>query len=130
MKRICLIEHNDQVAQSLSDTLADTGFSVTAFHRDADALKSITAEPPDLLILELFLPDQGSIEMLVSIREAVPGLPVLILVGEPHQLAWSSVAHALRLGANAALQAPFSPEELSNAVARSLEQPSLDSVLC
>jgi DNA-binding response OmpR family regulator len=117
MKRICLVEHHRELNQHLCDTLTHAGCPVAAFYEADAALDHIAVERPDVVILELFLPDSEGIQTLLTIREALPGLPVLIVVGQPHLLSACSIALALKLGADAALQAPFSDDELMDALA-------------
>jgi DNA-binding response OmpR family regulator len=130
MKRICLVEHYRELNQRLCNTLTDAGFLVAAFHEVAAALDHIAVEQPDLVILELFLPDTDGIETLLAMREALPRLPVLILVAQPHILSACSVALARKLGADAALQAPFSRDELMDALTRMEHLQAPQPVLC
>jgi two-component system response regulator CssR len=130
MKRICLVEHHRELNQHLCDTLARAGCPVAAFYEAAAALDHIAVEQPDLVILELFLPEGEGIQTLLTIREALPNVPVLIVVGQPHLLSACSIALALRLGADAALQAPFSDDELMDALTQVEHQNPPQPALC
>lgn len=129
MKRICLIEHRPEASQQLRELLTQAGYAVSAFLKSSDGFVHMLPEPPDLAIVEMFLPDNDGVEMLLSIRGPFPDLPVLMIAAAPHALAFSSLAMALRLGADAALQAPFSTDELLATVGRLVGRNSLNAVL-
>ena len=125
MKHVCLIEHDESLNAFISAALVKAGFLVTSFRTSSDAREHIFSQPPDLAIVELFLPGVDGIETMYALRRLFPDLSVLMLVGQPHVLAFSSIARALKLGANSALQAPFSGCELVLKVNRMLEQYAL-----
>lgn len=67
----------------------------------------------DVLILDVFLPGRGGLEVLGEVRRVAPGLPVLVLgLGTDEQLA----VRVLRAGAQAVLDSRAQPEELIEAV--------------
>ena len=124
MKYICLIEHQRQLNARLCRLLAQPGVTVTAFTSATPALEHIAAEPPDLAIVELFLPDPDGIETLLALRDRLPDLPIIVLVGQPNRLAIPAVNLALKLGANSAVQAPLCVSQLFAVVNRVLQSSS------
>ena len=123
MKHICIIEHHQAVNAQLVRLLSQPGFFVSTFEQAGAALEVILAEPPDIAVVELFLPETDGIEILLALRVHFPDLPVVMLVGQSHALAYSSVNMALKLGANAAIQAPLCGTEVFRIVHRLLYEP-------
>lgn len=79
----------------------------------AQAFESIRAARPDLIVLDLNLPDQNGFVVLQEIRRHWPELPVLILSIQPEE---HMAVRALKAGANGFLNKESAPEELLKAV--------------
>ncbi len=109
--RIVVIDDDDQIRRLLVRLLVPAGYAVSEFGTAEEALASIRTEPPDLVLLDLKLPDRSGHEVLEDIRSdpATRLLPVVMLTG----LATTAAKiRAQSEGVTDFLAKPFSPEEL------------------
>ena len=124
MKRILIIEDDPALSQYLSDILAKAGYEVSAAVNGFKGLEAISANPPDLIILDIFMPEKDGLEVLMELRRRSHKLRVLVTSGKQHLLSGSSLQLAAKLGASATLAKPFTPKELLSQVAKLLENPN------
>jgi two-component system, OmpR family, alkaline phosphatase synthesis response regulator PhoP len=106
---ILLIEDNPGFAEGLRQNLEFDGYRVTVAADVAASARAISADPPDLIILDLMLPDGNGYDVLRTIRERDSVTPVLLLT------ALSEEAHKVRgfrLGADDYVTKPFGLLEL------------------
>lgn len=106
---ILLVEDDRSLTRALRQALQKQGYSVNAVDRGADALHVIATEPPDIMILDLGLPDMDGIGVLKRVRERDPDLPVLLLTARA-QL--DDKITGLDSGADDYLAKPFEMTEL------------------
>lgn len=112
--RIILVVDDDKFMRvAVCDSLKDDGYElVEAEHGDA-ALAQLDRISPDLVILDLFMPQKSGLETLGEIRKRDPELPVLILSSLDTT---ATIEEAIRLGATDFISKPFHPMEISLAV--------------
>jgi DNA-binding response OmpR family regulator len=106
---ILLIEDNPGFAEGLRQNLEFDGYRVTVAADVASSSRALSADPPDLIILDLMLPDGNGYDVLRTIRERDSVTPVLLLT------ALSEEAHKVRgfrLGADDYVTKPFGLLEL------------------
>jgi DNA-binding response OmpR family regulator len=106
---ILLIEDNPGFAEGLRQNLEFDGYRVTLAADVATSARAISADSPDLIILDLMLPDGNGYDVLRTIRERDSVTPVLLLT------ALSEEAHKVRgfrLGADDYVTKPFGLLEL------------------
>lgn len=106
---ILLAEDDRSLTQALQQALQKQGYSVNAVHRGDMALHVIATEPPDIMILDLGLPDMDGLDVLRRIRERHVDLPVLVLTARD-QL--DDKITGLDSGADDYLAKPFEMTEL------------------
>jgi putative two-component system response regulator len=109
--RILIVDDDEQVRGLLRRVLAAAGYSIEELSSAEDALARIREDPPDLVLLDLNLPDKSGHEVLEAVRSepATRLLPVVMITGS------ASTAERLRaqsLGVTDFLTKPFSSEEL------------------
>ncbi len=76
---ILLVEDDADLAAGLLEALRKEGFAINHVANGRDALHVIAAEPPDIVILDLGLPDMDGLTVLRRMRPDHPELPVLLL---------------------------------------------------
>jgi two-component system alkaline phosphatase synthesis response regulator PhoP len=106
---ILLIEDNPGFADGLRQNLEFDGYRVTVAADVASSARALAADPPNLIILDLMLPDGNGYDVLRTIRERDSVTPVLLLT------ALSEEAHKVRgfrLGADDYVTKPFGLLEL------------------
>lgn len=105
---ILVIDDEPQILRALRTILTEKKFQVTIANRGEEGLALAAANPPDMVILDLGLPDINGIEVCARLREWTQ-IPILILSvrdGEHDKVA------ALDKGADDYLTKPFGIEEL------------------
>jgi len=119
-KKILLVEDEALIRIQMVSALESAGFSVVQAETGAEALTAMEAVAPDLMILDILLPDMEGWEILRRVRdgEEVRTLPVLVVSG----LENVNVALAQARGADDFLTKPISPRVLVDTVVRLLGQ--------
>lgn len=108
---ILSVEDDDNVAYVITTTLQLSGYSVTRAKTGREALRlALEGNRPDLMILDVMLPDLNGFEVCQRLREAGANIPVIFLT------AADSVGDKVRgliIGGDDYLAKPFSVEELA-----------------
>ena len=107
--RLLLVEDTERLAQSLAQGLREEGIDVRPAATGAAALSALAADPPDIAILDLGLPDLDGMEVLIRAREAGFRQPILVLTARD---AVESRVEALDRGADDYVIKPVAFEEL------------------
>ncbi len=115
-----MVEDEAPLQEALCAALWNAGFAPEQAHSGTQALAALAAGPPDLLVLDIGLPDVDGWEVLKRVRgeERTRDLPVLILTGLEHIHA----DQAMALGADEFLAKPVSARVLVETAARLLKQ--------
>ena len=110
-KRISIIEDEPFIIEALSFLLEREGFVVSSISDGADALNFITTTPPDLLILDIMLPNVSGMKILEDIRKTtgIETLPVLMLTAKGQK---KDRLAAEQAGVSLFMTKPFSNTEL------------------
>jgi two-component system response regulator QseB len=77
--KILLIEDDLDLGNGVRIALADQGFDVIWVRRKEDALHQIDACVPELVLLDLGLPDGDGMSLMTYMRQQLKGIPVIIL---------------------------------------------------
>ena len=109
MKRILLVEDNLDLAEGLQRNLEHDGFRVSHASTAAGAIDVCLREAPDLIVLDLGLPDRDGYHVLEQIRDRGCPAPVLILSARGLE---SDKVRGFRLGADDYVTKPFGVMEL------------------
>ncbi len=107
--RLLLVEDDTSLAAGLSLALRNKGFAVNHVARGDHALLAVQTDPPDLIILDLGLPDMDGLDVLRQLRNTNRTIPVLILTARD---TISEKVAGLDLGADDYLAKPFDIDEL------------------
>jgi two-component system OmpR family response regulator/two-component system response regulator QseB len=108
--RILLVEDDASLALGLCDALGREGFVVNHVASGAEALAAVRAEAPDMLVLDLGLPDMDGLEVLARLRADGQVLPVLVLTARS---GLEDRVAGLDRGADDYLPKPFEIKELA-----------------
>ena len=109
MSRILLVEDTREIAEALQDSLEAEGYVVALATKAAHALALSTSHRPDLIVLDLGLPDRDGYDVLRELRERGSEVPVLILSARREE---ADKLAGFRLGADDYVTKPFSRPEL------------------
>jgi len=125
-KKILVVDDEPQIINFITMNLEPENFRVVSARDGYEALEKVTRELPDLVILDVMMPDMNGFETLKKIRE-LSSVPVIFLSVKGQEL---DRVHGLDLGADDYMTKPFSPRELVSrmrAVLRRTEAKSLAS---
>jgi two-component system KDP operon response regulator KdpE len=106
--RILLVDDEVSIQRAVAPLLRSRGYEVEVAGTGADALKAVGMRTPDLMVLDLGLPDLEGSEVCRRVR-ATSALPIIVLSARG---ADADKVAALDLGADDYVTKPFSPEEL------------------
>ncbi len=119
MTHILLIEDNAGFAEGLRQNLEFEGYRVTLAANAAESAIALSTEWPDLIILDIMLPDGNGYDVLRRVRERDSVTPVLMLTALSDE---SHKVRGLRLGADDYVTKPFGLLELLARVATLLRR--------
>lgn len=108
MTHILAVDDDDDVRELLAEYLGHEGFRVTLAPTGAAMTEALEAEPVDLVLLDLRLPDGDGLSLIRQLRTE-SRLPVIILSGRVEDV---DRIVGLELGADDYLTKPFNPREL------------------
>jgi DNA-binding response OmpR family regulator len=106
---LLLVEDDPLLRQALVHDLADRGHAVRSAPNALEALRDVAACPPDLVVLDLGLPDLDGAQALRMIRGLHPDVPVIIASARDSDV---DVVRLLHAGADDYLVKPFTSEQL------------------
>ncbi len=106
--RILVVEDDPGILRALKTNLSRHGFDVETAETGGDAIDSYVLRPPDLILLDLGLPDIDGTEVIREVR-ARAGTPIVVLSVRGAE---RDKVSALDLGADDYLTKPFGVEEL------------------
>jgi len=109
MTRILLIEDNRDLAYGLRNNLEIEGFSVEVCEDGRSGLEAAQRSQPQLVILDLMLPELDGFRVLRALREEKSRVPILILTARGEE---ADKVRGLRLGADDYVTKPFGLLEL------------------
>ena len=108
-ERLLLVDDEDNLRSMLEAALRHNGFDVSAVANGRDALDRATNDRPDLIVLDVMLPDLDGFEVCRRLRTDGNRTPVLFLTAKD---ATEDKVRGLTLGGDDYLVKPFSLEEL------------------
>jgi two-component system, OmpR family, KDP operon response regulator KdpE len=105
---VLVVEDEPQIVRGLKVIMRQAGFDVRAAETMQEALDAVAVRPPDVMILDLVLPDGNGVEIVEQVR-TWSGLPIIVLsaVGDEREK-----VRALNAGADDYVTKPFGSEEL------------------
>lgn len=121
-EKILLVEDDVPLASLLSEYLTSQGFSVEVLHRGSEVKKRVIAGRPDLVILDLMLPDASGLDICRSLREGWRG-PILMLTAMKDDI---DIVTGLEIGADDYLGKPVAPRVLLARIRALLRRSSTD----
>jgi DNA-binding response OmpR family regulator len=122
LTKILLVDDEVLITDSLSYSLQREGFEVRSVIDGAQALKSIPEFEPDLIVLDLILPDMSGFEVCRRLR-ATTNTPVIMLTARSEEI---DRVLGLEVGADDYLAKPFSFRELLARIRATLRRVELD----
>ena len=84
-KRILIVEDEPDIVRGLKDALTFEGFTVEARGTGAEGLSAAADWQPDLVLLDLMLPDDNGYRVCEALRARDPAVPIIILTAKAQE---------------------------------------------
>ena len=109
MTRILVVDDEPPIRRLLRTSLASQGFQIVEAATGSEALDEVEQAPPDLIVLDLGLPDMQGQEVIRLLREQGSAVPIVVLSSRTDE---TGKVEALDLGADDYVTKPFGTDEL------------------
>jgi DNA-binding NtrC family response regulator len=119
---ITIIDDERNIQATLIAILERRGYATTSAYTAKQGLQVVAEEKPDVVLMDLGLPDSEGLELLREIRTANPGLPIIVITAND---SLNNAIASIKEGAFHFIAKPYVPEELLSLVAKALEQKGL-----
>ncbi len=106
--KILAVDDEKRMVRFIQLNLEQDGFQVITAYNGKEALEQVRTQLPDLVLLDIMMPDINGFEVLKKIRE-VSSVPVIMLTAKGEE---DDRIQGLELGADDYITKPFSPREL------------------
>ena len=109
--RVLVVEDEPDIRDLVAFHLEREGFQVRTARSGTDALKQVETAPPDLIVLDLMLPELGGLDVCRRLRQnsSTASVPVIMLTAKKEEV---DRIVGLEIGADDYVTKPFSPKEL------------------
>jgi len=121
--RVLIVDDNQDCIAVLRRMLISQGFEVAAVQSAADALDYLADSVPDVMLLDLMMPEMDGFELLQRVREvnATARMPVIILSAKTND---DDVMLGYQYGADYYLTKPFTSDQVRRGIDLVLNRPS------
>jgi DNA-binding NtrC family response regulator len=102
-EQILVVDDDNAQRQFLGDRLRHAGFEIIEGQNGVEAVQLVAQHEPDLVMLDMIMPDMDGLTALQKIKEAQPGLPVLVLTAHA---SIQSAVEAIKQGAEEFIPKP------------------------
>ncbi len=122
--RILIVDDEKSIRDIFTLVLEEKGYAVRSAENGAAGTAAAAAFRPDVLLLDMNLPDMSGLDVLADVRARLPGCRIIIIT------AYGTIKNAVeatKLGAYAYLEKPVDNEELLLLVERALEVKQLEA---
>src|SRR4051812_16522110 len=111
MERVLIVDDDPDIQRLVSYNLTQAGYEVATAETGRTALESVQKHPPDLIILDLMLPDVDGMEVCRTLRQREDSrrIPIVMLTARGEEI---DRVIGFELGADDYVMKPFSPREL------------------
>jgi CheY-like chemotaxis protein len=115
--KVCIIDDDELTRAHMARTLEAEGFAVVEAQTAKQGLELVAESEPDVVLVDLIMPDQDGLETIGALRRRWPDMPIIAISGGGRIGPSLYLELAARLGATACLSKPLSVEQFRQAVA-------------
>lgn len=108
MKKVVIVDDDKEIAELLSVYIKNEDFDVKTFYDGTSALEYLKCNNPDILLLDIMIPDIGGFEILAEIRKE-KYYPVIFISAKDNSY---DILNGLTLGGDDYIKKPFNPLEV------------------
>jgi two-component system nitrogen regulation response regulator NtrX len=120
---ILVVDDEESILETLTGILEDEGYEVISASSGESALNKFSETVPDIVLLDVWMPDMDGIETLKKIREKNSNVSIIMISGHSNI---DTAVHAIKLGAYDFLEKPLSLEKVLILIRRALEKQTLE----
>lgn len=120
--KIVVVDDERPVLLTLEALLSRHGYEPQLAHTATAGLAAVRKSKPDLVLLDLGLPDADGLDVLKELKAELPQLPVIILTAND---SLSNAVESIKQGAFHFISKPYAVEELLSLITRAIEQRQL-----
>ncbi len=117
-QKILIVDDEVSILQSLSGILEDEGYGIGLAGSAEEALEKVKKDPPDLMLLDIWMPGADGLTVLEEVKKLYPLIPVIIISG--HGTIETAVK-ATRMGAFDFIEKPLSIERVIVSIQNAIE---------
>jgi len=121
--KVLIVDDEESILETLTGILEDEGHEVITASSGEKALMLFNESPPDLVLMDVWMPGMDGIETLKSIKEKNREACVIMISGHSNI---DTAVHAIKLGAYDFMEKPLSLEKVTLLVRRAIEKQSLE----
>ena len=121
MAKILIIEDDADVRAAIEAGLTKSGHSVLPTANGKDGLNALRQGMVDLVVTDIFMPEQEGLETITALRKQYPSLPVIAISGG-NVVSGEMLLVARELGAQEVIEKPFGLNSLLTAVGKVLQK--------
>jgi DNA-binding response OmpR family regulator len=118
MARILIIDDDPDTRLMLEEILKSACHQTVTAADGKEGVKQYLANPADLVITDIFMPDQDGFQTITELRKQFPSVSIIAISGKDSVVGILSIARTL--GAVGVLQKPFTPAQLLTAADNAL----------
>ncbi|MDD2228376.1 MAG: sigma-54 dependent transcriptional regulator [Candidatus Cloacimonetes bacterium] len=116
--KVLVIDDEKNICLTISNILTDEGYEVLSCYTAKCGLSMAEESEPDIILLDVKLPDINGLEVLAKLKKSQPGIPVVMISGNS---SISDAVKAIKLGAFDFLEKPLSLPKVKLTIAKALE---------
>ena len=111
MERVLIVDDDPDIVRLVRYNLSHSGYDVQSAGSGREALELVERQPPDLVVLDVMLPDVDGLEVCRTLRQHASSkhIPILMLTARGEEI---DRVVGFELGADDYVSKPFSPREL------------------
>ncbi len=117
MCKVLIVDDSTFLRENLAKLLSDHGYETTCAEDGVQALKAYRADRPDIVLMDITMPNMNGMDALVQLRAINPRARVIIITALDQKLL---AAHAVHMGAKDFLVKPVPPTKLLLTIERAL----------
>lgn len=116
MASVLIIDDDDMVRTMLLRTITRGGHEAFGARDGAEGVARFREHPADLVITDIFMPNQEGLATIMELRRVTPNLKIIAISGGGARASLDVLPVAEALGAQKTLRKPFTPAEVMEAV--------------
>jgi CheY-like chemotaxis protein len=116
MARILIMDDDDDFREMLKEMLEMAGYEVAEAANGKEGMKVYRAEPADLIVIDIFMPEQEGIETIRELKRDFPDTKIIAISGGGRGSVFNYLNMVMDFGVAYAFTKPFERDDLLKAI--------------